>query len=124
MALANSPLPSARNSIFSAAQAFFQASMTKTSLTPVTAIVLTPLALMASAFCTIVGTCILWQVPVKAPGTANKATFLPLKMSSVVFHAGPSGDMTLNLALGSRSPTLTGMTLILSVELDRLLLGL
>ena len=78
--------------------------------------VLTPLALMASAFCVIEGTCILWQVPVKAPGTANNATFLPLKISSVVFHAGPSDVITRNFASGSRSPTLMGMIVILSLD--------
>src|SRR5262245_19231501 len=89
--------------------------MTKTSFTEMTAIVLTPFALIASAFCMIEGTCILWQVPVKAPGTANNATFLPLKMSSVVFHAGPSGVITRNFASGTRSPTLMGMVVILSL---------
>src|SRR5215510_220759 len=100
-----------------AAVAFFQASMTNTSLTEVTAIALMPLALRASAFCTIEGTCILWQVPVKAPGTANNATFLPLNTSSVDFHAGPSAVITLNLASGRRSPTFMGMTLFLSLTL-------
>src|SRR5262245_25238260 len=63
------------------------------------------------------GTCILWQVPVKAPGTANSATFLPLKTSSVVFHAGPSDVITRNFASGSRSPTLMGMILVLSLAM-------
>ena len=66
---------------------FFQASITKTSLTPVTAMVSTPLALIASALLRKLGMCRLLQVGVKAPGTANSATFLPLKMSSVVFQA-------------------------------------
>ena len=102
------------NSTPSAAVAFFQASITNTSLTAVTATVSTPFALIAARFCTIEGTCILWQVPVNAPGTANSATFLPLNSSSVVFHAGPSPVMTRNLALGSCSPTLMGMLLVLS----------
>src|SRR6202043_3917799 len=51
------------------------------------------------------GRCILWQVPVEAPGTANSATFLPLKMSSVVLTCGPSAVITRNLASGSLSPT-------------------
>src|SRR3954447_472822 len=50
------------------------------------------------------GRCILWQVPVYAPGTANSATFLPLKMSSVVFTCGPSAVITRNFASGSLSP--------------------
>src|SRR5688572_18986081 len=109
MALAKSALPSARKSTLSAFVAFFQASSTEASFTAVTAMVSTPLAFSAVAFCTMVGMCCLWQVPVKAPGTANSATFFPLKISSVVFHAGPSAVVTRNLALGSRSPTLMGM---------------
>src|SRR5260370_5343463 len=118
IALAISPLPSARKSILSAPVAFFQASITNTSLTDVSATVLTPFALIASACCVIEGTCILWQVPVKAPGTANSATFLPLKMSSVLFHAGPSDVITRNFASGSRSPTLMGMVLFLSLAVE------
>jgi hypothetical protein len=109
MALAKSALPSARNSTPSALVAFFQASSTEASFTAVTAMVSTPLAFSAATFCTMVGICCLWQVPVKAPGTANSATFFPLKISSVFFHAGPSGVVTRNFALGSRSPTLMGM---------------
>src|SRR5262245_10989603 len=118
IALANSPLPSARKSILSAPVAFFQASITNTSLTDVSATALTPFALIASACWVIEGTCILWQVPVKAPGTANSATFLPLKMSSVLFHAGPSDVITRNFASGSRSPTLMGMVLFLWLAVD------
>ena len=40
-----------------------------------------------------------------APGTANSATFLPLKISSVVLTCGPSAVITRNLASGSLSPT-------------------
>jgi hypothetical protein len=39
-------------------------------------------------------------------------------MSSVVFHAGPSGVITRNFASGSRSPTLMGMMVILSLMLS------
>src|SRR5215468_9131969 len=92
--------------------------MTNTSLTDVSATVLTPFALIASACCVIEGTCILWQVPVKAPGTANSATFLPLKTSSVLFHAGPSDVITRNFASGSRSPTLMGMILVLLLAME------
>jgi len=42
-------------------------------------------------------------------------------MSSVVFHAGPSDVMTRNFASGSRSPTLMGMVLFLSLRLNRVL---
>ena len=59
--------------------------MTNTSLTPVTATVSTPLALMAATLLRKLGMCRLMQVGVKAPGTANSATFLPLNTSSVVF---------------------------------------
>src|SRR4029077_12160705 len=100
----------ARNSILpSALLAFFHASITKPSLTAVTAMVSTPLALIASAFCRKPGRWFLWQVGVKAPGTANSTTFLPLKTSSVVFQPGPSAVITLNLPSGTRSPTLIMM---------------
>ena len=56
--------------------------------------------------------CRLLQVGVKAPGTANSATFLPLKMSSVVFGFGPSAVITRNVALGRLSPTLMGMGIL------------
>jgi len=114
MALANSALPSERNSTFpSAPDDFFQASMTNTSLTPVTAMVSMPLPLMAPALSTKLGRCSLLQVGVKAPGTANNTTFLPLKISSVVLGLGPSPVMTRNVALGSLSPTLMGMGFLL-----------
>src|SRR5450631_661005 len=114
MALANSPLPSARKSILPAAPvAFFQASITNASLTAVTAMVSTPLALNAAALLTKLGMCMLVQVGVKAPGTANRATFLPLKISSVVLGLlGPSAVITRNVALGSLSPTLMGMSFL------------
>src|SRR3974390_2940725 len=115
IALAKSPLPSARNSTLpSAPDAFFHASMTKPSLTAVTAMVSTPFALIASAFCTKPGRWFLWQVGVKAPGTANSTTFLPLNTSSVLFQPGPSAVMTLNFASGRRSPTLMAIGSILS----------
>src|ERR1035437_5251341 len=114
MALANSPLPSARKSILPVAPvAFFQASMTDTSLTPVTAMLCTPFALMMSILLRKLGMWRLLQVGVNAPGTANRATFLPLKMSSVVLGLGPSAVMTRNVALGRRSPTLIGMDVLL-----------
>src|SRR4029077_16557434 len=109
IALAKSPLPSARNSILSAPLAFFHSFITKPSLTAVTAMVSTPLALMASAFCTNPGRWFLWQVGVNAPGTANSTNFLPLNTSSVVFQPGPSAVITLNFASGRRSPTLMAM---------------
>ena len=110
MALANSPLPSARNSILpSAPVAFFQASITKASLTAVTAMVSTPFALKAAALLTKLGMCMLVQVGVKAPGTANRATFLPLKMSSVVFGLlGPSAVMHAERGVGQFVADLDG----------------
>src|ERR1700692_2244299 len=123
IALANSPLPSDRNSILPSAPVdFFQASMTKASLTAVTAMVSTPLALKAAALFTKLGICMLVQVGVKAPGTANRATFLPLKMSSVVLGLlGPSAVMTRNVVVGSLSPTLMGMSFLLRCGLLRFL---
>ena len=73
-----------------------------------------PLALMAAAFFTKPGMWFLWQVGVNAPGTANSTTFLPLKISSVVFGFGPSPVITVKVALGRRSPTLIAMISILS----------
>src|SRR6185437_7923685 len=110
IALANSPLPSARNSILPSAPVdFFHASITNTSLTPVTAMLCTPFALIAAALFRKLGMCLLLHVGVNAPGTANKATFLPLKISSVVLGLGPSAVIVRNVALGSLSPTLMGM---------------
>src|ERR1035438_8173461 len=114
IALANSPLPSARKSILPTAPVdFFQASMTNTSLTPVTAMLSTPLALKASTLFRKLGMCRLLQVGVNAPGTANRATFLLLKMSSVVLGLGPSAVIMRNVALGNLSPTLMGMGFLL-----------
>src|ERR1700675_201744 len=113
MALAQLPLPSARNSIASPPEAFFHASITNTSLTPVTAMVSMPLPLIAAAFFTKPGRWFLWQVGVKAPGTANSTTFLPLNNSSVVFGFGPSPVITVKEPLGTRSPTLIAMISIL-----------
>src|SRR6185437_13264252 len=108
--LANSALPSARKSILPsppvASAHFF---MTKASLTAVTATVSTPFFLKASMLLRKLGMCRLVQVGVKAPGTANSATFLPLNTSSVVFGLGPSDVITRKVALGSLSPTLMGM---------------
>jgi len=50
--LAQLALPSARNSIASPPEDFFQASITNTSLTPVTAMVSMPLPLITAAFFT------------------------------------------------------------------------
>src|SRR5918996_5315453 len=71
-----------------------------------------PLALMAAAFCTKPGRWALLQVGVKAPGTANSTTFLPLNTSSVVLGFGPSAVMTRNVALGNVSPTLMAMEIL------------
>src|SRR5688572_19314056 len=94
--------------------AFFHAFMTNTSLTPVTAIVSMPLPLMAAAFFTKPGRWLLLQVGVNAPGTANSTTFLPLKISSVVFGLGPSPVITVKVAVGTLSPTLIAMDRFLS----------
>src|SRR3954471_17669518 len=117
-ALAQAALPSARNSIASLPDAFFQAFITNTSFTPVTAMVSMPLALIASAFFTKPGRWLLLQVGVNAPGTANSTTFFPLNNSSVVFGFGPSAVITVKVPLGTRSPTLIAMTRILSRVMD------
>ena len=54
--------------------------MTKASLTAMHAIVSTPLALNAGALSLKPGRWRAEQVGVKAPGSANRATFLPLKI--------------------------------------------
>ena len=73
------------------------------------------LALKAATLLRKLGICMFEQVGVKAPGTANSATFLPLKISSVVFGLGPSAVMTRNVVVGSLSPTLMGMGFPLSI---------
>src|SRR3546814_1074603 len=65
----------------------------------------TPLALNSAAFCTKPGRCLAEQVGVKAPGTENSTTFLPLNSSSVEISLMPSSVFTRNAALGTRSPT-------------------
>jgi hypothetical protein len=52
------------------------------------------------------------QVGVNAPGTANRTTFLPLNISSVVFGFGPSAVMTRKVVLGNVSPTLMVMKIL------------
>ena len=65
---------------------------------------------VSSAACSLkLGRCLAEQVGVKAPGTAKRATVLPLKSSSVGTGLGPSGPMVVNVAWGSLSPTLTAM---------------
>src|SRR4051794_19479254 len=86
--------------------------MTKASLTEMQAMVSTPLPLIAAAFCTKPGKCLALQVGVKAPGTANSTTFLPLKMSSVEVSFGPSGVAIISFIDGIVSPTLIVMTLL------------
>src|SRR5258705_1604473 len=88
IALANSPLPSARNSILpSALLAFFHASITKPSLTAVTAMESMPLALMAAAFCTKPGRWFLWQGGGEGPGAGENTALFSLNNPSVGFHA-------------------------------------
>jgi hypothetical protein len=70
------------------------------------AIVSTPFALNASAFCVNPGKCLALQVGVNAPGTANSTTFLPLKISSVEVSLGPSAVAIISFMDGIWSPTL------------------
>src|ERR1700712_151537 len=114
IALAKAAAPSASMVIFPPVPCSLpQAPMTKTSLTAIQAIVSTPLAFIASAFCTKPGRCLALQVGVKAPGTANKTTFLPLKISSVEISFGPSAVATINFMDGIVSPTLIVIELLL-----------
>src|ERR1700761_4341802 len=83
--------------------------MTNASLTAMQAMVSTPLAFSASAFCTKPGRCLALQVGVNAPGTAKRTTFLPLKISSVEISFGPSGVATISFMDGIVSPTLIVM---------------
>ena len=94
--------------------------MTKTSLTAMQAMVSTPLALRASAFCTKPGRCLALQVGVKAPGTAKRTTFLPLKISSVEISFGPSAVATISFMDGIVSPTLIVMGTLLSARVSRM----
>src|SRR5947209_701811 len=80
--------------------------MTKTSLTPVTAISSIPLPRISSDLLTKPGRWLRWQVGVNAPGTPIRTTRRPLKNSSVVRVCGPSEVITVNVASGIRSPTL------------------
>src|SRR5437660_9549033 len=93
--------------------------MTNTSLTATQAMVSTPLALISAAWALKPGTCLTEQVGVKAPGTANRATVLPLKISSVVIGRGPSGPQVVKVALGILSPILTVMVYLSGRFSDR-----
>src|ERR1700733_8112083 len=87
--------------------------MTNASLTAIQAMVSTPLALIASAFCTKPGKCRALQVGVNAPGTANNTTFFPLKISSVATSFGPSAVAIISFIDGIVSPTLIVIVLLL-----------
>src|SRR6202521_1644021 len=104
---AYSPLPSASIRILSPTpEALPQAFMTNTSLTAMHAMVSTPLPRISSASCTNPGRCFASQVGVKAPGTENSTTSLPLKSSSVEKSLGPSLVILLSVPAGMRSPAL------------------
>ena len=106
-ALAKSALPSASISTLLSTFWFLpQLSMTKASLTETQAMASMPFFLNSSACCRKPGRCLAEQVGVKAPGTANSTTFLPLNSSSVVISAMPSLPRYLNFADGTLSPTL------------------
>src|ERR1700754_386272 len=110
MARVKSALPSASIRMSSpTAWSSAQARMTKASLTEMQAITSIPLALIACACCLKPGRCLAEQVGVKAPGTANRATRLPAKTSSVFTGLGPSAVASDSFTLGSLSPTLMVM---------------
>ena len=54
------------------------------------------------------------QVGVKAPGTAKRTIFFPLKMSSVECSLTPLSVFSLNVASGKRSPILMVMKISLA----------
>ena len=83
-----------------------QAPITNASFTARQTMLSTPLALNAAAFCTKPGRCLALQVGVKAPGTANSTTFLPLNISSVEISLGPSEVPCISFMDGMESPTL------------------
>src|SRR5262249_33172178 len=90
---------------------------TKASFTDRQAMVSTPFAFKASAFCTKPGRCLAEQVGVNAPGKAKNATFLPLNRSSVEMSRGPSLVMILSFIDGILSPTLIMCVVLLRREL-------
>src|SRR6185437_2838235 len=98
-----------------------QAFITNTSLTAMHARVSTPFARSWSASCTKPGRCFASQVGVKAPGTENSTTFLPLNSSSVATSFGPSLVIVFSVPEGMRSPALMLMVSILPRASSRLL---
>ena len=86
-----------------------QAFITNTSLTAMQAMVSTPLARIWSASSTKPGRCLASHVGVKAPGTENSTTVLPLNSSSVEMSLGPSLVIRLSVPAGMRSPALIAM---------------
>src|SRR6185312_11920547 len=114
------PLPSASIVTLSPTlEALPQAFMTNTSLTAIQAMVSTPLERIWSASCTKPGRCLASQVGVKAPGTENSTTFLPLNRSSVETSFGPSLVISLSVPEGMRSPTLIAMDNLLRLTLEK-----
>src|SRR4029077_17441539 len=92
-----------------------QAFITNTSLTAMQAMVSTPLARIWSASSTKPGWCFASHVGVKAPGTENSTTVLPLNSSSVERSLGPSLVIRLSVPAGMRSPALIAIGRFLSV---------
>src|SRR5215472_17588577 len=83
--------------------------MTNASLTATQAISSIPFALRLAALSTYPGRWRWEQAGVKAPGTANRTTFLPRKISSVVNSFTPSGVSCFSVTDGILSPTLIVM---------------
>src|ERR1700761_3322881 len=111
IALVKSPLPSASIRMSVPTPWFSpQAFITNTSLTETQAMVSTPLALKSATCCLKLGRCLAEQVGVKAPGSANSATFLPANSSSVVTGLGPPSCISVKVADGILSPTLMVMS--------------
>src|SRR5690606_23204660 len=82
----------------------FQAPKTKASLTAVATISSTPFAFSSPAFSTKPGRCLAEQVGVKAPGTENRATFLPAKYSPLWTFSGPFSVALTSVTSGILAP--------------------
>src|SRR5664279_5135408 len=99
MALVKAPEPSA--SIRMSSPTFWsspQAFITKTSFTDTQAMVSMFLPFRSPACCTKPGICLAEQVGVKAPGTANRATRLPL--NTCLLYTSDAADEEDSVDLG------------------------
>ena len=87
-----------------------QGFITKGSLSLMQMISSTPLAANWSLVRMKLGTCAEWQVGVKAPGTAKRATLRPLSLSASATASGPFSPIFTSVASGSLAPVEIVMT--------------